>query len=109
MYCVNCGKELSDQAVYCPNCGHPARMRGTAPGFQNDKTVSPRSRLASLLFCLFLGWLGVHRFYVGKVGTGILMLITVGGFGIWVVIDFIMIVVGGFTDVDGKYVLDWQV
>jgi TM2 domain-containing membrane protein YozV len=108
MYCVNCGKEISDQARYCPNCGQPAHMSGMAPGFQNDKSVSPRSRLASLLFCLFLGWLGVHRFYVGKVGTGILMLITVGGFGIWVVIDFIMIVVGGFTDLDGKYVLDWQ-
>jgi len=109
MYCVNCGKELSDQAVYCPNCGHPTRRPGMAPGFRGDKTVSQRSRLAALLFCLFLGLLGVHRFYVGKVGTGVLMLITIGGFGIWALIDLIMIVVGGFTDFEGKYVLDWQV
>jgi len=109
MFCVNCGKELSNQAVYCPNCGHPVRTPWMAPGFQADKTVSPCSRLATLLFCFFLGWLGVHRFYVGKVGTGILMLITIGGFGVWVVIDFIMIVVGGFTDADRRYVLDWQV
>jgi TM2 domain-containing membrane protein YozV len=109
MFCVNCGKELSNQAVYCPNCGHPVRSSGMAPGYRVEKTVSSCSRLATLLFCLFLGWLGVHRFYAGKVGTGVLMLITIGGFGIWVAIDFIMIVVGGFTDADGRYVLDWQV
>lgn len=109
MYCVNCGKELSNQAVYCPNCGHPVRTPGMAPGFRADKGVSGKSRLAALLFCLFLGGLGVHRFYVGKVGTGVAMIFTLGGLGIWMLIDFIMIVVGSFTDVDGKYVLDWQV
>jgi len=109
MFCVNCGKELSNQAVYCPNCGHPVRASGMAPGYRADKTVSPYSRLATLLFCLLLGFFGVHRFYVGKVGTGILMLITIGGLGIWVAIDFILIVVGGFTDADGRYILDWQV
>ncbi len=109
MYCVNCGKELSNQAVYCPNCGHPVRSPGMGPGYRADKTVSEKSRLATLLFCIFLGWLGVHRFYVGKVGTGLLMLITAGGLGIWVLIDFIAIVVGGFTDIDGRFVLDWQI
>ncbi len=109
MFCANCGKELSNQAVYCPNCGHPVRSPGLSPGYRSDKTVSLKSRLATLLFCIFLGWLGVHRFYVGKVGTGVLMLITAGGLGIWVLIDFITIVVGGFTDIDGKFVLDWQV
>ena len=109
MYCVNCGRELSDQAVYCPNCGQPVRRPSMAPGFRADKAVSPYSRLAALLFCIFLGWLGVHRFYVGKIGTGIVMLITIGGFGIWALVDFIMIVVGGFTDVEDRFVLDWQV
>ena len=79
-----------------------------APGFRSDKTVSRRSRLAALLLCFFLGFLGVHRFYVGKTGTGIAMIFTFGGLGIWVLIDFIMIIVGGFTDANGKYVLDWQ-
>lgn len=108
MFCQNCGKELSDQASFCPSCGHPVRSSTMGPGFRTDKTVSPKSRLAALLLCFFLGWLGVHRFYVGKVGTGVAMIFTLGGLGIWVLIDFIMIIVGGFTDIDGKFVLDWQ-
>ena len=109
MYCANCGKELSDQAASCPSCGHPARPPRMSPGFQSDKSVSPKSRLATLLLAILLGYLGAHRFYVGKVGTGILMIFTGGGLGIWWAIDFIMIVVGSFTDKEGKFVLDWQV
>ena len=56
--------------------------------------VSKRSRLAAALMAFFLGWLGVHRFYVGKIGTAILMVLTVGGFGIWATIDLIMILTG---------------
>lgn len=108
MFCRNCGKELSDQASFCPHCGHPQRRPRMAPGFRNDKTVSRRSRLAALLLCFFLGVFGVHRFYVGKIGTGVAMIFTAGGLGIWVLIDFIMIIVGGFTDIEGKFVLDWQ-
>ena len=108
MFCQNCGKELSDQAAFCPNCGHPMRAASTSPGASSDKPVSPFSRLAALLLCFFVGVFGVHRFYVGKTGTGIAMIFTFGGLGIWVLIDFIMIIVGGFTDANGKYVLDWQ-
>jgi TM2 domain-containing membrane protein YozV len=60
-----------------------------------------KSWIAALLLCFFLGTLGIHRFYVGKVGTGILMLITFGGFGIWTLIDFIMIAIGSFKDKQG--------
>lgn len=63
---------------------------------------SPKSFVAVLLFCLFLGGLSIHRFYVGKVGTAILQIITLGGFGIWLLIDLIMIIVGSFTDSNGK-------
>ena len=69
--------------------------------------VSERSRLAAALMAFFLGWLGVHRFYVGKIGTAILMVITVGGFGIWATIDLIMILVGAFTDEAGRPLREW--
>ena len=58
--------------------------------------VSPKSRLAAALLCWFLGVFGVHRFYVGKIGTGILMLVTFGGLGVWALIDLIVILVGSF-------------
>ena len=53
---------------------------------------------------MYFSWsLGIHRFYVGKIGTGILMILTFGGFGIWVLIDLIMIATNGFTDVNGLH------
>ena len=62
---------------------------------------SEKNFVAALLLCLFLGGLGAHRFYVGKIGTGILMLVTLGGLGIWFLIDLIMIAIGKFTDKEG--------
>jgi TM2 domain-containing membrane protein YozV len=68
---------------------------------------SSRKRLIAALLCFFLGCLGVHRFYVGKVGTGILSLLTLGGLGIWALIDFILIVCGQFTDKEGQILKEW--
>ena len=65
---------------------------------------SEKGFVPTLLLCFFLGFLGVHRFYVGKIGTGILMLITFGGFGIWALIDFVMIAVSAFKDKEGRLI-----
>ena len=105
MFCKNCGKEVSDKAAVCPNCGQP---------FQNE---SEKSWIAALLLCLFLGHCGAHNFYVGKTGQGVAQLllnifgwltciIIVGFFlliplWIWVLVDFIMICTGSFKTVDG--------
>lgn len=69
---------------------------------------SPASRLIALILCILLGFLGIHRFYVGKWGTGVLMLLTGGLLGIWVIIDIILIAVGAFRDKQGRPVLRWS-
>lgn len=63
--------------------------------------ISEKGFVPTILLCLFLGGIGVHRFYVGKIGTGVLMLFTLGGLGIWTLIDLIVIVCGNFKDKNG--------
>ncbi|WP_028050900.1 TM2 domain-containing protein [Cellulomonas sp. URHD0024] len=69
--------------------------------------VSPKLLLPAVLLCFFLGTLGIHRFYVGKVGTGILMIVTLGGLGFWVLIDFIVLLIGSFKDKEGLTLKQW--
>ena len=114
-YCPRCGKQLKDKDLYCPNCG--ARVYDTSYGSTDDITRTihinrnepEKSRLATLLLCIFVGALGIHRFYVGKIGTGILWLLTCGIFGIGSLVDLIMICTGSFTDSEGKKVTNWDV
>ena len=73
-----------------------------------DEIYSDKSRLGALLFCLLLGVFGAHRFYVGKIGTGMLTIVTIGGaFGIWPLVDLILIIIGSFRDKEGRRVLKW--
>ncbi len=67
-------------------------------------TVSEKGFVPAILLCYFLGVLGIHRFYVGKIGTGILMILTFGGFGIWVIVDMVLIATGSFRDKKGLLV-----
>ncbi len=66
-----------------------------------NEQKSEKGFVPMLLLCFFIGGLGAHRFYVGKTGTGILMLLTLGGLGIWTIIDFVIIATGSFTDNKG--------
>lgn len=71
--------------------------------FENQQAVSEKSKGTAAVLCFFFGALGVHRFYVGKIGTGILWLVTLGFCGIGEIVDFIMILCGSFTDKNGAY------
>lgn len=73
----------------------------------NEQQFSDKSRLVVLVLGWFLGIFGVHRFYVGKIGTGILMLITIGGFGIWWLVDIFLILIGSFRDSKGQRIYRW--
>ena len=66
--------------------------------------TSTKSPVIVLLLCMFLGYTGAHRFYVGKIGTGLLMLFTLGGLGIWTAIDLSLIISNQFSDKKGNII-----
>ncbi len=72
-----------------------------ASAMDSASGLSPKGFVPTILLCFFLGAFGIHRFYVGKIGTGIVQLLTFGGLGIWALVDFIMVVTGNFKDSDG--------
>ena len=99
-FCPKCGAPVGDSATFCPKCGTSLQAQPASP--LDSKVPSDGRWLIALLLCFFLGCLGIHRFYVGKTGSGIAMLLTCGGCGIWALVDFIMILVNSFTDKDGR-------
>lgn len=85
-------------------------MSAIAPQPTHDamgRPISPRSRTIAAVLAFFLGVLGIHRFYVGKVGTGVAQILTLGGLGVWTLIDFIMILVGSFKDKEERVLATW--
>jgi len=95
MFCNKCGKEINDEAVVCVGCGCAVN---------EAKAVKDNNGLIVLLLCFFLGGLGIHRFYTGHTTIGVIQLLTLGGCGIWALIDFIMLLLGNFKDAEGNII-----
>ena len=122
--CTECGRFICDACkvningkAVCKTCIETGVFepnnkykydRTNKQGYNNyySSNLTQKSWLVTLLLCLFVGTLGVHRFYVGKIGTGILQLITFGGFGIWTLVDIILIACKKFTDANGDLIVD---
>jgi len=119
-FCSNCGAATTELTEMCVKCG--ARVGGAAAkAIAGD--ISPKSRLAVTLLAFFLGQLGIHRFYLGKIGTAIGMLaLTIVGWAtfifivgwfflgavwIWTLIDFIFAVSGHMRDKEGRLIQKW--
>ncbi len=66
-------------------------------------TNSGKSQIVAALLCFFVGAIGIHRFYLGYTWQGIVQIFTLGGLGVWVLIDFIRILIGDLQPKDGSY------
>ena len=74
---------------------------------QESLIVSSKSRLVAFLLCYIFGMFGAHRFYVGKKGTAILYILTMGLFGVGMLIDTLMIILGKFKDAEDNLIIKW--
>jgi len=98
-YCHECGEAINAKAEICPKCG----VRQPSSAVKSEEKKQQESKwLTLLLLCWFLGVFGIHRFYTGHTLIGVIQLLTLGGCGIWYLIDFIIIVTGNYKDADGN-------
>lgn len=106
-FCPECGKEVTQTTKFCPECGEQLHLNDTniqqstkrRRSSKKEKPMShPKSGITALGLCFFFGFFGVHRFYVEKKWTGLLMLFTGGIIGVWVIFDLVLLIQNKFED-----------
>lgn len=111
-FCQHCGEAIDNDCVVCPKCGKQvgeiggndkniiinnsssASASAAASANVNSSSVvlaKPKNKWVALCLCIFLGYFGVHKFYEGKIGMGILYLCTCGCFGIGWIVDIVLL------------------
>ena len=103
-FCEFCGNKVAIDAVICPKCGKQLEELKIEENKSNPQVIINNmntvngnigqkkcDKWVAFLLCIFLGWLGGHKFYEGKAGLGVLYLFTCGLFGIGIIVDFITI------------------
>lgn len=114
VFCPDCGSPMAAEDRYCPACRWDAQypegraQRGLPASPRNLGPPSDKNRMTTLLLCVFGGFFGLHRFYVGRVGSGVLWLMTLGVLSVGWIYDLVMIATGEFADDQGKRVLYWE-
>ena len=91
----------------CKNCGYREITPTNEILREYNVVISRKSRLVALILAMLLGFLGGHRFYVGKIGTGLIYILTGGLLGIGLTIDIILIICGIFRDKQGGLLVNW--
>lgn len=99
-FCTECGALINIKAEICPKCGVRQVIQPTPISIEMNEQRN--KWITCLLLCWFLGVFGVHRFYTGHTGLGVLQLLTFGGCGVWALVDLIIIASGNYKDSDGN-------
>ena len=128
MYCANCGSKTLENTRYCEYCGTEQSVNNKdptartshhtstidvnitnpppGPTYVSHSNISPKSKLVLILLWFIFGVMGVHYFYAGRIGMGLLWLVTGGFFGIGWIIDILVILSGSFHDSHGRRIVN---
>ncbi|HYD55114.1 MAG TPA: TM2 domain-containing protein [Gemmatimonadaceae bacterium] len=104
-FCPSCGAIIDGKAQVCPTC--KTMQPVVAQSGQLTYSASDKRILPAVVLMAVLLPFSPHRFYVGKVGTAVLQIVTLGGLGFWWLYDFIKLVTGTFEDAEGNKINLW--
>jgi hypothetical protein len=114
VFCPDCGASMAQEDRFCAGCRWDAQNPGRREARNlpsSPRTLGPpsdKSRMTTLVLCVLGGFLGLHRFYVGRVGSGVLWFVSFGLLSVGWIYDLVMVATGEFVDDRGRRVLYWE-